>query len=101
MASEDFVKGFVVGVGVTVALPLAVLVAVTGGRPLARAASRGAAMLGEKLRDTAEELGEIVEDLIAETRSAQSPVAGIRGEGSRASGSTVEGEPEHGARSET
>ena len=101
MASEDFVKGFVVGVGMTVALPLAVLVAVTGGRPLARAASRGAMMLGEKLRDSAEELGEIVEDLIAETRSAQSPVSGLAGEGSRASSRSVAGEPEHGTRSET
>jgi hypothetical protein len=69
MPGGIFVKGFVVGVGVAVALPIAAVAVVTGAAPLARAAGRGGAVLARKAREAAAEAGEIVEDLIAESRA--------------------------------
>lgn len=69
MANGDFFKGFALGVAVAVAVPVVAVAVLTGGRPLARAASRGAGMLADKAREAAAETGEIIEDLIAESRA--------------------------------
>ncbi|MGD8976546.1 MAG: DUF5132 domain-containing protein [Gammaproteobacteria bacterium] len=69
MANGDFFKGFALGVAVAVAVPVVAIAVLTGGRPLARAASRGAGMLADKAREAAAETGEIIEDLIAESRA--------------------------------
>lgn len=69
MISSDFIKGFAVGVGVAIAVPVATVALLTGGRPLVRALTRGADMLADKAREAAWETGEIIEDLIAESRA--------------------------------
>jgi hypothetical protein len=69
MANGDFIKGFALGIGVAIAVPIVAVAVLTGGRPLARAASRGAGMLADKAREAAAETGEIIEDLIAESRA--------------------------------
>lgn len=69
MANGDFIKGFALGVGVTIVVPIAAVALLTGGRPLVRALTRSADMLADKAREAASETGEIIEDLIAESRA--------------------------------
>lgn len=68
MFNRDFIQGFAVGVGVTVAASAIAVTLVVGRRPFARAVLRGGNMLLEKAREAAAEAGEIIEDLIAEAR---------------------------------
>jgi hypothetical protein len=68
MFNRDFIQGFAVGVGVTVAVSAIAVTLVVGRRPFARAVIRGGNMLVEKAREAAAEAGEIIEDLIAEAR---------------------------------
>ena len=69
MLNGDFLRGFAVGVGVAVVIPLAAVAVLVGRKPLGRALSRGCGMLSEKAREAVAEAGEIIEDLIAETRA--------------------------------
>jgi hypothetical protein len=69
MINRDFIQGFAVGVGVTVAVSAIAVTLVVGRRPFARAVFRGGNMLVEKAREAAAEAGEIIEDLIAEARA--------------------------------
>ena len=68
MANGDFVKGFVLGVAVTVVTPLVLTALVGGSRPLTRAITRGTGIVGDKLREATAEMAEIAEDMLAEMR---------------------------------
>lgn len=69
MLSSDFVKGVAVGIGVAVIVPVAAVALLVGRKPLGRALSRGCELLSGKARETMAEAGEIIEDLIAESRA--------------------------------
>jgi len=62
-------KGVGYSVAVAVLVPLVVPVVVRASGPLARAAGRTGAALYEKGREMAAELGEVVDDLVAETKA--------------------------------
>jgi Sec-independent protein translocase protein TatA len=64
MATEDIVKGFVVGIGVALAVPL--LLGSSRAKVLGKAAIRAGEQFAEKAQDFAAELGEIAEDTLAE-----------------------------------
>lgn len=65
MVNGDTGKGFVLGVAATLLLPLAV----TAARPRARAALKGGVLAYERGRELLAELGETVDDLVAEVRA--------------------------------
>lgn len=74
MAIEKFFlsntgKTIAIGIGVTILAPLVLPAAARAARPLARAAIKSGFLLLEKGRETAAELGEVVEDLLAEARA--------------------------------
>jgi hypothetical protein len=75
MINRDFVRGFALGVGVTVLVPVVVAALVVGPKPLGRALSRGRDMLAQKAREAAAEAGEIIEDMIAESRAQTEGIA--------------------------
>jgi type II secretory pathway pseudopilin PulG len=64
MATEDIVKGFVVGIAAALAVPL--LLRSSRARVLGKAAVRAGEQLAEKTQDFAAELSEIAEDALAE-----------------------------------
>ncbi|MBV2089444.1 MAG: DUF5132 domain-containing protein [Candidatus Thiodiazotropha sp. (ex Ctena orbiculata)] len=68
LLSSEITKGFALGVGVVLLTPL-VLAALSGvARPASRAALKTGILLYEKGRETAAEIGEVVDDLVAEAR---------------------------------
>jgi hypothetical protein len=74
MAIEDFFKsttgkGIAIGIGVAILAPLVLPTVAKAARPLARAAIKSGLLLFEKGRETAAELGEVVEDLLAEAQA--------------------------------
>lgn len=66
---SDTAKGLVIGVAVAVLVPVVLPVVARASKPLGRAAARTGLVLYEKGRETLAEMGEVVEDFIAETRS--------------------------------
>jgi hypothetical protein len=66
---DDRVKGFAVGIGVAVLVPLAVIALAPVIKPAARSAAKAGLRAYEQLRQTVEDAGEIVEDLVAETQA--------------------------------
>lgn len=74
MALQDLLKsetsrGVAIGIASAIVAPL-ILPALAGiGRPLARAAIKGGIVLYEKTRETAAEMAEVFEDLVAEARA--------------------------------
>ena len=74
MAIEDFFKsgtgrGIAIGIGLAILAPLVLPTAARAARPLARAAIKTGLLLLEKGRETAAELGEVMEDLVAEAHA--------------------------------
>ena len=74
MAIEDFFKsgtgrGIAIGIGVAILAPLVLPTVARAARPLARAAIKSGLLLLEKGRETAAELGEVMEDLVAEAQA--------------------------------
>lgn len=74
MAVEQFFKsgvgkGFAIGIGVALLAPVVLPVLAKAGRPLARAAIKSGMLLYEKGRETVAEMGEVVEDLVAEAQA--------------------------------
>jgi hypothetical protein len=77
----DTAKGVAIGVGIALLAPVALAGLAGVGRPAARAAVKAGLLMYEKGLETAAELGEILEDLVAEAeaeieadRAAQSEV---------------------------
>lgn len=69
LLNNDVAKGVAIGIGAALLAPLA-FVALSGvGRPAARAAIKAGLLVFDKGRETVAELGEVVEDLIAEAQA--------------------------------
>jgi hypothetical protein len=62
-------KGIAIGIGVAILAPLLLPTVAKAARPLARAAIKSGILLLEKGRETAAELGEVVDDLLAEAKA--------------------------------
>jgi hypothetical protein len=71
MANGDIAKGFVLGAAAMLVGRLIIKTLPVGGQPLAHAALRGGAVLAAKAREAAAEIGEIIEDTLAELQAAQ------------------------------
>ncbi|MGD2055313.1 MAG: DUF5132 domain-containing protein [Gammaproteobacteria bacterium] len=66
---SDLTKGIAIGIGAAVVAPLAYSMLSGSGRPLARAALKAGILLFEKAHETAAELGEVFDDLVAEAQA--------------------------------
>lgn len=71
---EDLLKsetsrGVAIGIASAVLTPLILPALAGAGRPLARAAIKGGIILYDKTRETAAEMAEVFEDLVAEARA--------------------------------
>lgn len=64
----NIVTGLAVGVGAAILAPVLVPVLVSVGKPLAKSLIKSGMLLYEKSRETAAELGEVFEDLVAEAK---------------------------------
>lgn len=64
----NIVTGLAVGVGVAILAPVIMPVLASVGRPLAKSIIKSGMVLYEKGRETAAELGEVLEDLVAEAK---------------------------------
>lgn len=62
------VKRTAIGAGIAMAVPVAALYLAPFVRPVARSTMKVGLVIYEKTRETAAEIGEIVEDLVAEVR---------------------------------
>lgn len=62
-------KGVAISLAVTVVAPIVAPILVRASGPLLRAAGKAGTALFEKGRETAAEMGEVVDDLIAETKA--------------------------------
>lgn len=75
----NIVTGLAVGVGVAILAPVVVPILASVGKPLAKSMIKSGMLLYEKGRETAAELGEVFEDLVAEAKveleGAGTPVA--------------------------
>jgi hypothetical protein len=74
MSVEDFFKsgtgkGFAIGIAAAILAPVILPAVAQAARPLARAAIKSGILLLNKSRETAAELGEVIEDLVAEARA--------------------------------
>ncbi|MGD8497585.1 MAG: DUF5132 domain-containing protein [Chromatiales bacterium] len=65
----DTAKGVAIGVGIALLAPVALAGLAGVGRPAARAAVKAGLLMYEKGLETAAELGEILEDLMAEAEA--------------------------------
>jgi hypothetical protein len=65
----NIVTGLAVGVGVAILAPVIVPVLASVGKPLAKSMIKSGMLLYEKGRETAAELGEVFEDLVAEAKA--------------------------------
>ncbi|MCF7984062.1 MAG: DUF5132 domain-containing protein [Thiohalocapsa sp.] len=65
---SGFAKGVAFGLGVAVLLPVAAMALAPVTRPLARSAIKAGLVAFEKGREAATELGEMLDDLVAEVR---------------------------------
>jgi hypothetical protein len=68
LSSGDMVKGFALGVGVALLAPVAFAAMSGFARPASRAALKAGILFYEKGRETVAELGEVLDDLVAEAR---------------------------------
>lgn len=69
LIKSESAKGAAIGVGIALLAPVVLPVVAAAARPLARAAVKTGLLLYEKGRETAAELGEVVDDLVAEARA--------------------------------
>jgi hypothetical protein len=68
MASSDLSKGIALGIGAALILPIAATTLAPALRPFARSAIKAGILALEKGREASAELGEALEDLIAEVQ---------------------------------
>jgi hypothetical protein len=74
MAAQDFIKsnivaGLAIGVAAAVLLPLVLPIVARAAKPFAKTAVKSGLMVYEKGRETAAELSEMMEDVVAEARA--------------------------------
>ena len=65
----SLITGLAIGIGAVVLAPVVIPAAAQIVKPLAKAAIKGGIVLYEKGRETIAEMGEVVEDLIAEAKA--------------------------------
>lgn len=68
MRSRELATGLAVGIGLIAITPLILPVAAAMAGPLGRAAAKAGGVLYEKSRETFAELGEVMDDFIAEAK---------------------------------
>jgi len=68
MANGDLAKGFVLGLGAAIAVPVALVAVAAGVPPIRRAIGRTGLIVTEKVREGTAEVVEVVEDLVAEVQ---------------------------------
>lgn len=64
----NILTGLAIGIGATILAPVVVPVVAAVAKPLAKAAIKGGVLLYEKGRETVAEVGEVIEDLVAEAK---------------------------------
>jgi hypothetical protein len=64
--NNDLFKGVAIGIGAAILVPVAIAALAPIVKPLARSAMKSGILAYEKLRETVEEFGETVEDMVAE-----------------------------------
>jgi hypothetical protein len=69
LVKGETAKGLAVGVLAAVLVPVVLPAVAAVARPLARAAIKGGMVMYEKGREAVAEMGEVVEDLVAEARA--------------------------------
>jgi hypothetical protein len=67
--SSDKLKGFAAGVGLSLVTPLVLTALATVARPAARAAIKAGLVLYQRGREKVAEVGEVIEDLVAEAQA--------------------------------
>ncbi|HKJ89254.1 MAG TPA: DUF5132 domain-containing protein [Gammaproteobacteria bacterium] len=67
--NASMTKGLVIGLGTAFVAPVAVSALSGLGRPMARAALKSGLVFYDKGRETLAEMGEVVDDLVAEARA--------------------------------
>ena len=68
MRSRELATGLAVGIGLIAITPLVLPVAAAVAGPLGRAAAKAGGVLYEKTRETLAELGEVMDDFVAEAK---------------------------------
>ncbi len=68
LMKNDAVKNMVIGLSVSILVPIVVNLLVPIVRPLARSTLKGGILVYEKGRETVAEIGEVVDDLVAEVQ---------------------------------
>jgi hypothetical protein len=68
--------GLAIGVGAAVVAPVVLPIAARAARPIGRELLKAGYLLYERGRDTSAELGEMVEDVVAEVRAEVRPESG-------------------------
>jgi hypothetical protein len=68
MLNNPKVRNTAIGIGVAVLVPIAIIKLAPYVRPLARSAVKGGLIAAEKGREALAELGEAMDDLVAEVR---------------------------------
>jgi hypothetical protein len=64
--NDDLLKGVAIGIGAAILVPVTIAALLPIVKPLARSAMKSGILAYEKLRETVEEFGETVEDMVAE-----------------------------------
>ena len=64
--NDDLLKGVAMGIGVVILVPLAIAALAPVVKPLARSAMKAGIRVYEKGRESLEEFGETVDDIVAE-----------------------------------
>ena len=64
--NDDLLKGVAIGIGAAILVPVAIAALLPIVKPLARSAMKSGILAYEKLRETVEEFGETLEDMVAE-----------------------------------
>ena len=65
----NILSGLAIGIGAAVIAPAVMPIVASVVKPLAKAAIKGGIMLYEKGKETVAEVGEIVEDIVAEAKA--------------------------------
>ncbi len=68
LIKNDVVKNMVVGLGISIVVPIAVNLLAPVIRPLARSTLKAGILAYEKGRETVAEIGEVLDDLVAEVQ---------------------------------
>lgn len=66
LRNDDLLKGVAIGIGAAILVPIVIAALAPIVKPLARSAMKSGILAYEKFRESVEEFGETVEDMVAE-----------------------------------